>query len=223
MARICKTLVLVLALLPVAADCAEVLGLQTKADELYHDGHWERAYFIYVNDLAAIGDKYSQYMAGYMCLHGKGVERDKVKASAWYRLAAERGSRQFVRVRDELLGSMSEEQKVASDAEFLSLRKRYSDLALILRELERERRAASERPTGSRLSGDSSSILIVKPFSGTTTRGDLKRRQEARIQGWLNHIGKLLDIEPPAADMSDAEFDRLEQQVRHHLQVIDDR
>lgn len=216
-------LVLVLALQPGAGAYAQELGLQAKADELYHNGHWERAYFIYVNDLAAIGDKYSQYMAGYMCLHGKGVELDKIKASAWYRLAAERGSREFVKVRDELLESMSEEQKVASDAEFLSLRQRYSDLALILRQLKRERRAASERPTGSRLSGDSSSILIVSPYGGTTTRSDLKRRQEESIQSWLNHIGKMLDIEPPPADMDDSEFDRLEQQIKDYLQVIDDR
>jgi hypothetical protein len=216
-------LVLVMALQSGAGVYARELGLQAKADELYHNGHWERAYFIYVNDLAAIGDKYSQYMAGYMCLHGKGVERDKIKASAWYRLAAERGSREFVKVRDELLESMSEEQKVASDAEFLSLRQRYGDLALILRQLERERRAASERPTGSRLSGDSSSVLIVSPYGNTTTRSDLKRRQEASIQSWLNHIGKLLDIEPPAADMSDADFERLARQVEDHLQRINDR
>jgi hypothetical protein len=223
MARICKILVLTLALLPGVAVCAEELRLQSKADELYHDGHWERAYFIYVNDLAAIGDKYSQYMAGYMCLHGRGVERDPIKASAWYRLAAERGSSEFVEVRDELLESLGDEEKAASDAVYLSLRKRYSDLALILRELERERRAAGEKPTGSRLSGDSSSILIVNPGSGTTTRSDLKRRQEASIQAWLNHIGDLLDIEPPVADMNDAEFDRLVQQVEDHLQVVNDR
>lgn len=224
MARILKILVLVLALLPGAADCAEVLRLQAKADELYHDGHWERAYFIYVNDLAAIGDKYSQYMAGYMCLHGRGVERDTIKASAWYRLAAERGGSEFVEVRDELLESMSEEEQAASDDAFLSLRQRYSDVALLLRQLEKERRTAQEKPTGSSLTGgDPSSILVVGPYMATTSLSELKRRQERRIEALIEHIADMLDIEPPAPDMSDAEFNRLVQQVDAYLQLIDDR
>ena len=66
---------------------ASILRLQDKAEDLYRRGHWERAYFIYVNELAAAGDKYAQYMAGYMHLHGHGVEHDDVKASAWFRLA----------------------------------------------------------------------------------------------------------------------------------------
>ena len=85
----------VLALVPISAIQAQekepdtpLLRLQAKAEDLYRKGHWERAHFIYVNELAAKGDKYSQYMAGYMCMHGKGVKRDKVRASAWYRLAA---------------------------------------------------------------------------------------------------------------------------------------
>lgn len=223
--RICTFLILILVLAVSATTPAHAQhrGLQAKADELYHQGHWERAYFIYVNDLAAVGDKYSQYMAGYMCLHGKGVERDAVQASAWYRLAAERGSREFVKVRDELLETLSEEQKAASDAAFLSLRQRYSDLALILRQLEKEREEAKESPTGSRLSGSSSSVLIVDPHAGTITRDDMKRRQEARIQSWLDSIAEMLDIEPPPPDMNEAEYDRLVQQVKDHLQRINDR
>jgi hypothetical protein len=86
-------LFIVLVLAPVSVTQAQgrgfdtsTLRLQAKADNLYRKGHWERAHFIYVNELAAKGDKYSQYMAGYMCMHGKGVERDKIRASAWYRL-----------------------------------------------------------------------------------------------------------------------------------------
>ena len=224
MTRILKIVVLVLALLPGATVCAEVLRLQAKADELYHDGHWERAHFIYVNDLAAIGDKYSQYMAGYMCLHGRGVEQDPIKASAWYRLAAERGSPEFVEVRDELLESLSDEQKAASDAAFLSLRQRYSDVALLLRQLERERRQAQETPTGSRLTGgDPSAVLVVGPYTSTTSLSELKRRQERRLETMIRAIAETLEIEPPAADMNDAEFNRLEQQVEEYLSVIDDR
>ena len=100
-------------------------------------------------------------MAGYMCMHGKGVERDKIRASAWYRLAAERDGPEFVAIRDQTLEAMSEEERLASDALFVELRQRYSDLVLMLDSLEDERDAMNEKPTGSRLSASASSITGI--------------------------------------------------------------
>ena len=154
--RIPLTLILLLASLAsvagteeLAPKSAEALGLLDKAEQLYEDGHWDRAYFIYVNELAAIGDKYAMYMAGFMCLTGKGVPQDPIKASAWYRLAAERGGQEFVAARDQLLESMSEADKEASDAVFLSLRRKYSDLVLVLAYLREERETLRAQSAGS--------------------------------------------------------------------------
>ena len=81
-----------------SADLPEsgTIAIQQKVDRLYDAGFFERAYFIYRNELVPIGDKYAQYMVGFMYLAGLGIEQDSVAALAWYRLAAERGSPDFV-------------------------------------------------------------------------------------------------------------------------------
>jgi len=111
-----------------------ILETQQKVDNLFEKGDYERAYFIYRSELAPLGDKYAQYMVGYMNLTGKGVGRDIVAGSAWYRLAAERGEANFTRVRDELWQHLNEKQRFQSDEEYMNLRNQYSD-AMILAEL----------------------------------------------------------------------------------------
>ena len=224
-------LFVVLAIAPVSVVQAQgrgfdtsTLRLQAKADNLYRKGHWERAHFIYVNELAAKGDKYSQYMAGYMCMHGKGVERDKIRASAWYRLAAERDGPEFVAIRDQTLETMSEEEMLESDAIFLDLRQRYSDLVLMLDDIEEEREAMSETPTGSRLSGSSSAITVIDPATGDTiARNEYLRRLEKRMQVKLDYLADKLGSEPLEPDMSNGEFAELRDRVGEYLQTVNDR
>ena len=223
----------VLALVPISAIQAQendldtpLLRLQAKAEDLYRKGHWERAHFIYVNELAAKGDKYSQYMAGYMCMYGKGVKRDKVRASAWYRLAAERDAPEFVELRDQTLESMSEEEKLASDAIFLELRQRYSDLKLILNNIAVVREEIYDTPTGSRLAraGGSSSITVVDPHTGSMiTHSEYVRRLEKLMQERLDYIAEKIGGEPLQADMSDREFGELRERVVAYLETVNDR
>ena len=223
-------LFILLVLVPVSVTQAQgrgfdapTLRLQAKADNLYRKGHWERAHFIYVNELAAKGDKYSQYMAGYMCLHGKGVERDKIRASAWYRLAAERGGTEFVEMRNRLVEALTEEERRASDAMFLDLRQRYSDLVLILGLLEDERDALSASPTGTRLPGGSSSITIVDPESGKIiARSEYVSRLENSMRVRLEYIAEKIGGEPPEPDMTDEEFGELKDRVGAYLKVVND-
>ena len=203
-----------------------LLRLQAKAEDLYRKGHWERAHFIYVNELAANGDKYSQYMAGYMYMYGKGVKRDKIRASAWYRLAAERDAPEFVELRDQTLESMSEEEKLASDAIFLELRRRYSDLKLILNGIAEIRDATHDTPTGSRLerAGGSSSITVVDPHTGAViTRSEYVRRLEKLMQERLDYIAEKIGGESLQADMSDQEFNDLRARVVAYLETVNDR
>ena len=204
---------------------APTLRMQAKAEELYRSGHWERAYFIYVNELAAVGDKYAQYMAGYMWLNGKGVPRDAVRASAWYRIAAERGSSEFVEVRDELLESMSAEQQVESDQHYIALRKKYSDLVVALGLLRKEREVLNQTVTGSRLSGSpSTTVTIINPRTGMTmSRADYLRRIRDRMRVRLDIITETIGMDEVDVDMSDREFARLAARVDEYLQVIDDR
>ena len=48
-----------------------VIKSQEKVDALFEKGDYERAAFIYREELAPLGDKYAQYMIGYMYLTGK--------------------------------------------------------------------------------------------------------------------------------------------------------
>ena len=206
------------------APGASHLRLLDKAENLYRSGHWERAYFIYVNELAAIGDKYAQYMAGYMCVHGKGMRPDPVKASAWYRLAAERGAPEFVEVRDELLASMSDEERQQSDHAYVELRHRYSDLALALGHLEDERRLVKSGSTGTNLNTASGPMTIVDPRSGTPmTREEYIGRIENRMQVRLDFITSKMGVERLDATMDDREFQLFSGRVMDYLEVIDDR
>jgi hypothetical protein len=201
------------------------LRLHEQAEELYSSGHFQRAYFIYVNELAAIGDKYAQYMAGYMNHYGKGVPRNLVQASAWYRLAAEQGAPQFVELRDQVLESMSEDMRLESDAEYLALRQKYGDLVLAMAQLRELRELRNERSTGSHLSSNSSAaVTVVDPRTGVTiSRTEYMRRIESRMQVLYDHISGRLGIAPLEPGLSDREFEALTSQVDNYLQRIDDR
>ena len=199
--------------------------IQDKAEDLYQSGGWERAYFIYVNELAPIGDKYAQYMAGYMCKWGHGVEKDPVMASAWYRIAAERDSPEFVEVRDEMLESLSPEERDRSDIEYIELRQKYSDLVVVLNLLSEEYNELHEGGTGSRLTNRGGSVTILDPKSGIGMSKDaLIKRTMKQMQVRLDFLTDKLGIVPiDASDLDQDELDILGAQVSDNLLIIDDR
>ena len=108
------------------ASDPRLLSLQAKVDGLFARGEYERAYFIYRKELVPLGDKYAQYMVGYLHLTGMGADEDPVLASAWYRLAAERGTPEFIALRDELMRALPPAQRQRSDALYMDLRRQYS-------------------------------------------------------------------------------------------------
>ncbi len=115
-----------------------ILKTQEKVDSIFEKGDYERAAFIYREELAPLGDKYAQYMIGYMYLTGKSVPSDKAMASAWYRLAAERGDDHFEKARDEIWGALSEQQRAQSDLNYTDLRKDYGDAMIVGNFVERD-------------------------------------------------------------------------------------
>ena len=145
------------------------MRLGERVEELFDNGEYERAFFIYRNELAPIGDKYAQYMVGFMYETGTWVEEDPVLASAWYRLAAERGYQQFEQVRDGLLNSLTDVDQARSDELYLQLRREYSDVVLLLDLIEQDVAAMTAR-TGSRISGGTGPVTIVDPRAGYVVR-----------------------------------------------------
>ena len=116
----------------------QIIKIQEKVDALFDKGDYERAYFICREELVPIGDKYAQYMVGYMTLVGKGVPRDLITGSAWYRLAAERGDKAFTQARDELLRQFDAEKLRQSEHRYFELRREYSDAMIVANLIEKD-------------------------------------------------------------------------------------
>ena len=205
---------------------SRTLSVQAKAEELFGQGDYRRAHVIYRNDLAPIGDKYAQYMLGFMNLSGLGVEQDPVLASAWYRLAAERGEpEEFVAIRDRLLDQLDAVDRARSREIYLGLRRDYSDIAISMREAREAFEALSQVSTGSRLEGPSSAVTIVEPRAGSSLSGDaLIYRQQRRMQGHLDYITRALDIDRIDAEtLTAGELSDLEEQVRDYNRRAESR
>lgn len=115
-----------------------IVKTQSKADSLLEKEKYERAFFIYRNDLAPIGDKYAQYIIGYMYLTGKGVEENFSTAAAWYRLAAERGNQNFVSAHNQLFAALNDEQRAKTEEVFIALRNDLGDATMVMRLIEND-------------------------------------------------------------------------------------
>jgi hypothetical protein len=235
--RILKILAFTIVLGPLAAAFAQQFGgkfgvdldsktlsVQAKAEELFERKEYRRAHVIYRNDLAPIGDKYAQYMLGFMSLSGLGVEQDPVLASAWYRLAAERGEpTQFVRIRDELLGNLDEVDRARSDQVYRSLRRDYSDIAISMREVREAFDDLVQVTTGSRISGSpSSAVTIVEPRAGSQSGDALIHRTQHLMQRHLDNVTGTLGIARHSAEtLTAGELSNLEEQVRDYVEQLD--
>ena len=201
---------------------ARTLRVQSQAEEVYERTDYERAFFIYRNELVPIGDKYGQYMVGFMYLTGKGVAEDRVTASAWYRLAAERHTKEFVRARDQLLATLDDVQRAESDRQYIELRKQYGDLVLLARAIREDYDELKSR-TGSRLSADSSPVSVVDLNSSGVARSgsEYYSRIERRMKARLEYIVKHTEIGIIDLDVENIDIDLIERQVAAHLSQID--
>jgi hypothetical protein len=196
---------------------------QAKVESLYERGDYKRAHFIYSNELARQGDKYAQYMTGYMYLMGQGVEENPVKASAWYRISAERRAPEFMAVRDQVLLVLNEEQRRQSDKLYVQLRKDYSDLAIMMGLLVEDLESLKTARTGSHFAGNSSSVTIIDPNTGMPVSADYIRNRDLRTaQERLDFITTRLDIDPIKADQVERQLDGLWERVYDYLGVVDD-
>jgi TPR repeat protein len=163
---------------------ADTMQVQDKVDGLFDSGEFERAYFIYRKELAPSGDKYAQYMVGYMLQKGLGVDEDAIAASAWYRLAAERDTREFVAVRDQLLRTMTDDERRQSDDQYRALRVDYSDLAVLLASIKRDVADLEAASGSSRIYSPSAFQELTSSFnvSGSARYRSIYRRLQARIE-----------------------------------------
>lgn len=222
---------LLLATLPAAGQKASelsadlpdsrVLRIQQKVEALFVADEFERALFIYINELAPIGDKYAQYMVGFMNETGLGTPKDPVGASAWYRLSAERGTPEFVQIRDKMMGALDEAERAESDAMYANLRRTYGDLAVLLTSIKRDKEQISA-VTGTRLGGSSGApVTIIDPHTGSTrVRTDYHRDVEKRMHERIAMLVELGGFDELGDDPTRVNVRELERLVNAKLETI---
>jgi hypothetical protein len=198
-------------------------SIQERVEAVYQSGDFERALLIYEKELAPIGDKYAQYMVGYMHLNGQGTEPDPVAALAWYRLAAERGERLLLQTKDKLAAELTDEQRARADRLFIDLWRKMSDRVLLV-ELIRKDMEIVRQSSGSRIPGIESSTptIVYTPEgvpAGPNYFRDVRRRLEARIS-YLDARVEITD------DIVDAELEKIRQresEIKRELAAFERR
>ena len=200
-----------------------ILKTQEKVDELFDKGDYERAYFIYREELVPLGDKYAQYMVGYMNIVGKGVPRDYVAGSAWYRLAAERGHEKFSRARDEVWELFSDEQRLQSDKKYAEIRMDYSDAMIIVGFIEKDLDAIEKKAPSLQMSysppepGLQADVASLNEADRARLRAQSNAVVADRIAGRLDYLRNTLASGRP---MAAAEIERIREVEKRALSAI---
>jgi len=197
------------------------LSTQERVEKLYEAGEYDRALLIYEKDLAPLGDKYAQYMVGYMHLNAKGIAQDKVAALAWYRIAAERGEPVLLLARNKLIDSMTPVELAVSNRIYLDLWQTIGDTKLIM-ELVREDMSTLKRRTGTRIQGTAASgpALIYRP-TGELFPPNYYRTVRVRLESRLNYLEIKVEVRDVNIASDDEALQLLEEQVKAELAALE--
>jgi len=196
---------------------------QELVEQLYDSRQYERALRIYEQELAPIGDKYAQYMVGYMILAGQGVKASRPVALAWYRMAAERNESAIVQARDELLDSLTPEEIVESNEAFVRLWREFGDNRLVLNLVHEDLEILTAR-TGSRIPGSYSSPITVVPLrTGQIGSEAYYERVEQRLKERLDYLETNVEIIDIEQNEETAVTESLESEIRKEMAAIDTR
>jgi hypothetical protein len=202
---------------------ARTRSIQERVESVYQSGDYARALLIYEKELAPIGDKYAQYMVGYMHLNGQGTEPDSAEALAWYRLAAERGESLLVRTRDQLAASLTPEERDRADGTFIDLWKAMSDRVLLV-DLIRQDMQILRQQSGSRIPGAEVSVpTIVYTPDGVPAGPNYYRDVRARLDARLAYLDARVEI---SDDIVAAELERIrrrESEIKRELAAMERR
>ena len=172
---------------PAEPDTAFVARLKDDADRAYERGNYRRAYRMFRSGLAWRGDKYAQYMVGYMHFNGHGVRADRPLGTAWLRLAAERGDEtKLDAVYRDAADQLSDRERARMVSLHDDLVRDYGDRR-VLRRLIRADRRALRRVTGSRTGNADMLPLTIQLPNGQAVPGAvyykaIRDRMEQRLK-----------------------------------------
>jgi len=201
----------------------ETVHAQGLVEQLYESRQYERALGIYENELAPIGDKYAQYMVGYMYLAGQGVGANRPIALAWYRMAAERNDAAILYARDELLESMTPEEVAKSDEIYVRLWREFGDNRLVLNLVHEDLEILIAK-TGSRIPGSYASPLTVVPGRGGANGSEAYyERVQKRLDERLEYLKTNVEIVDIRQNEETAVTRSLEKEIRKEMAAISTR
>jgi TPR repeat protein len=183
-------------LFPGEAVDSRTLDTRRQVEELYATGAFQRALLIYEKELAPIGDKYAQYMVGYMHLTGQGVAKDNAVALAWFRLAAERGESPLVKARDALSRKLGPAELERANDRFLELWQQYGDRKLLLELIAEDLTILRERGSAGESEARPGAAIVAGYFGNEGSEGYYRRvreRLDRRMQ-YLESTNRLEDV-----------------------------
>ena len=217
-------------LFPGKALDGRTVSAQHKVESLYSSRDFARAFLIYRKELAPLGDKYAQYMVGYMRLHGQGVESDTAEALAWYRLAAERGESVLSQARDALQQTLDEEERAEADRIFARLWQHYGDRKLLLELVREDLAILSSRPglevaggVPHRTTEGSPRMVIASGYMGSEGDRDVFRRVRERLDRRLEYLEDAARFEQADNGAGNQAISALENEVRQALEALEIR
>jgi hypothetical protein len=157
-----------------------------------------------------LGDKYAQYMVGYMNIVGKGVPRDYIAGSAWYRLAAERGDESFAKARDEVWERFNDEQRTQSDRKYAEIRLEYSDAMIIADYVEKDLDLISRNTQQAALGNG----LVGTQYQSESKRAEIVAEAQQRIRGRLEFLKETVASGKPMATAEIARIREVEKRAQ---------
>ena len=200
---------------------SRTLDVQERVEGIFSSGDYGRALLIYEKELAPLGDKYAQYMVGFMHLTGKGVAASPAEALAWYRLAAERGEGPFVKARDALRESLQPAELEQSNARFAELWQQYGDRKLLLDLISKDLHILRHGDgSDDGLADAVAGVPLAAGYAGNEPIEGYHRRVRSRLAERLQYLSSTkhaaeAGMENPAA------LEKLESQVRQELKALD--
>lgn len=133
----------------------------------YLSGHYDEA-IVKFERAASFADKHSQHYLSLIYWHGQGVPLDRVRAYIWSDLAAERGSRKLLAIREKMWAELTPQQQQQAVAEGGEYYANYGDEVARPR-AEAEIRRFATRMTGSRVGFQNQKMDVVNggPINGS--------------------------------------------------------
>lgn len=133
----------------------------------YLSGHHDES-IVKFERAASFADKHSQHYLSLIYWHGQGVPVDRVRAYIWSDLAAERGSRKLLAIREKMWAELTPQQQQQAVKDGSDYYARYGDEVARPRAEAEIRRFASQM-TGSRVGFHNQKMDVVNggPINGS--------------------------------------------------------